>query len=207
MERIISRIGGLIVSPKETMKLLVHEGRGLSEAALVVLAFSLSYWASVVLALRHLVRYVAGPLIELLAPIAGIARGLAVLGVALGVALTMVAWVALSAASHLLIRALGGGGSFEDTMSVLGYSHACLAIPLAPLAISPLTPLVSLAAHLVLGLAAAVWFVYLAGVGLSESHGVGLGRAMAAVAVPALAAAALLLVLPLSMAAISALMG
>ena len=183
-----------MISPKETMKILVHERRGLGEALIIFFLFSILNWTALVLALKHLLNYLIGTLftfMRLFTP------WLLSLVMVLGLIFDVILWVLSSVGIHITLRAVNGGGSFEDTMSILGYSQVSRVPCIVPLALSPFMPITSMILYLVFSIVAIMWFVYLASLGLSEAHGVSFEKALIAVILPPLAVIGLLVIAPL----------
>jgi len=194
LERIISRIGGLIISPKETMKILIHEKRGLAEALAIFLLFSVLNWVALVLALRHLFNYIIGAFIMSLR---FLTLWLSTLFIAMGIIFDLIFWALLSVGIHLTAKAVDGGGSFEDTISVIGYSQVSRALCIIPLILSPFMPITSMILYIGLGVITIAWFIYLASIGLSEVHGISFEKALITVILPPLVILGLLIGIPL----------
>ena len=183
MERIISRIGGLIVSPKATVKLLVHEKRGLTESLFFVLIFGTVRWITLALAIKHLFEYLIG--IAFFIPI--ITTWFTSFTMVIGVIIEIIIWALLSVAIYFLVKLMQGGGEFEDTMAIIGYAYVARFFEILPLASSPLYPITSLLLYVLFKVIGTIWFVYIASVGVSEVHGISFGKALLAVIVPLLA--------------------
>ena len=183
--RILNRIGGLIISPKQTAKILVHEKPGIGEPLAVVVLFSMARWTSLTLALRHLINYVLAypmmPASQWVGELVTIALGWATpYIVVFGLLADLMFWLLLSIGVYLFLRGLEGRavGSFEDGLSMLGYTWVRTGFTVAPLTFTPFLPLTSLSLTLVTGLIGVLWTIYAAGLLLSEAHGVTVGKAV-----------------------------
>ena len=175
-----SRIGGIVLSPRETYSIMIHERRGLLEPLLLVVLFSaalggLSGVALLGSALGMLGMQMLGPPIYSLAVYAFIGLG-AVAGV--------VTWLIWGLLTYVFAKLLDGAGTIGDTLTVLGYSWvvyfpllvlllACLA---SPLAVGVLTAMIALVIF--------IWQVAVAAMGLSEAHGFSVARGVASVLLP-----------------------
>ena len=188
MERIINRIGGLIISPKDTVKILVHERRGLLEPLMIVLLFSIVKWTALSLAFRHLLNYMVG-WIEI-TPFTVITKfifdWLFALGVALGIIYDLVIWILFSLGVYMMTKLVKGSGDFEDTMAVIGYAHVSKVFMIIPLIMAPFAPVMSLFLSLALYFVSLILLVYITAIGVSEIHGLSFEKAIIVTIIPPL---------------------
>ncbi|RLF22977.1 MAG: hypothetical protein DRN15_07540 [Thermoprotei archaeon] len=197
--KFLSRIGGLIIAPKDTMRAIVHERRELIEALAVVLFFSFTQWMAFALALRHLITYLAEWRSILPLAYAWPPRLTSSIVIALGVTVDFLLWILLSVGSYIAARAFEGSGDLEITLLVLGYAYVSKTFAIVPLMFSPLMPLASLVASLVGCLVGLVWFIYVSSLGMSEAHGLSLEKAVFAIVLPPLVVIGVLAILSLVM--------
>jgi len=181
LRRMLSRIGGLIVHPEQTVSILVHERPGLGEALLFILLFSLSRWISVVLASKHLLYYVVGflPIKGILDFAFNIVAPMALFG---GIISDLLLWVVISVGSYVILRAIGKiTGGLEEGLSLIGYSWIGSVFIVVPSILVPFLPIAGMVAMLLGAVIGLIWGAYIASLALSKVYGVSFATALIAI--------------------------
>lgn len=180
--RVVERIGGLLVRPRETVRILAHGAPPLTEALLVLGLFSTCTWLSLGVAVSRIIA-----LIALIVPFGmGEIFSQLVMPLLVGAILLLgaiydgVNWLLWSLTAYLVIRGLGGGGDLEPTLVVVGYSWVRRVLPLTAVITAAFAPLASILVALILLAASWVWATYVVTLGVSEVHGVSRSKALVA---------------------------
>ena len=194
---IISRIGGLVIRPKETLSIIVQERRSTLSALLVValvylvrglmLSAFIAILAKWTLVFAEAFSPVGLPRIVYdLLDIAWISV------VSLDVLKGIAVWIIWGIGIYLISKVLEGGGSLEDTLVVVGYSIITSVLIVAGGMIMLIKPFLGLIAVLVLYIIAKIWQICIITLGVAEVHGLSLGKAFLAVVLPIIAVLALI---------------
>ena len=194
---IISRIGGLVIRPKETLSIIVQERRSTLSALLVValvylvrglmLSAFIAILAKWTLVFAEAFSPVGLPRIVYdLLDIAWISV------VSLDVLKGIAVWIIWGIGIYLISKVLEGGGSLEDTLVVVGYSTITSVLIVAGGMIMLIKPFLGLIAVLVLYIIAKIWQICIITLGVAEVHGLSLGKAFLAVVLPIIAVLALI---------------
>ncbi len=180
--RIIERIGGLLIRPKETMKIIVHGGGALSEALIVLLIFSVSTWLAMGFSISRLLAWIMSFIPFNLGPLVyTIVTPFLIGAVALlGIISDCIDWLARSVTIHIVAKALGGGGDLEPLMVVTGYSWVRRVFPLAALIVTAFAPIVGILLSLALVVVSWIWAIYAVTIGVAELHGLSTEKALLA---------------------------
>ncbi len=175
-----SRVGGIILSPKETYSIVIHEKRGPLEPLLLVVLFSAALGGLAGVVLLGSALSIAG--MQMLGFPVYSFTVYAFIGI--GAVAGAIAWIIWGLLTYVFAKLLGGAGTIGDTLTVLGYSWvvyfpllilllACLA---APLTVGILTAMIALVIF--------IWQIAVAAMGLSEAHGFSVARGVASVLLP-----------------------
>jgi len=163
---IIGVLGALVVSPRTAFRIIEAEKRSVAQSLFLVLLVAASLSCSFTALIESFV--LAIPFIRSLWWPA------AVVVVASGIVAILLDWLIISLLSHIFARLLGGGGSLEGTMRALGFSSAIFFfVPLLMLTIQLLAPspiLIGVPVFFAAIVVGAVWWLIVAGIGLSEAH-------------------------------------
>jgi len=194
---IISRIGGLVIRPKETLSIIVQERRSTLSALLVV---ALVYLVRGLMLSAFIVILAKWTLVfaEAFSPV-GLPRivydllDIAWISVvSLDVLKGIAVWIIWGIGIYLISKVLEGGGSLEDTLVVVGYSTITSVLIVAGGMIMLIKPFLGLIAVLVLYIIAKIWQICIITLGVAEVHGLSLGKAFLAVVLPIIAVLALI---------------
>ena len=196
MERFLSRIGGLIISPKETMTIIAHERRGLAEPFILIIIFSAFYWSSLTLSINHLINYFT-IWTEILKFIYAFIIPWTSIIIGLGIAADIILWLLFSFGVYLMAKLVNGAGNFEDTLSIIGYSIVSRIFMIIPLIFSPIAPVTSIVTSLILSIASIIWTIYLSSLGISEIHGLTFEKALILVILIPLIIIGVLIIIPM----------
>ncbi len=165
-------LGGLVVSPRDTFRVLLAEGRLLGWSLAVFLLVSITKAIAVGLVVGSAAGFI--PLVGMWVPYA----------VAPALVLMDLAWLAVaSLVAHLIVRAVDGAGGLEHTVSALAYSYLPNFLVAAVVGLGG----PSIATLLLLGptlLASFAWSMALAVMGMSTFHAVSGAKALIAVVFP-----------------------
>ncbi len=190
MSEYLARIGGLFVSPKSTMVTIVHEKRSFFEPLFTVVLFSVLSTISFYLAVRN----VASSVLSGTAFFSSVEQVMnTVLGsvfLPLFLVSDLGGWLLDGLLIYIVAKVMDGPGSFEDTLSVVGYTYVVKVFTAAPLILVPLYPIAGLMASVAMSFVGLIWSLYLLIVGVSEVNGFSTGQAFICVIIPILLSSA-----------------
>ena len=180
---LLADLGGLIVSPRQTFKIIFAEKRGLLQPTLILLvmmaALSLVTIANVAIRFMGLASSLIGGLGGALSAFLGL---VSVAGMVIG---SVILWFILGLLTHVFAKIFGGKGDVEKAFTVLGYATVSFFIYVILGFIGLFTNfLVSIGLLMVGLLVSAILWIIVASVGVSEAYGVSLGRGLASVILP-----------------------
>jgi len=180
---ILADLGGLIVSPRQTFKIIFAEKRGLLQPALILLVMmtvlSLVTIANVAIRFMGFVSPFMGGFGGVLSAFLGL---ISVAGMVIGGAIL---WLILGLLTHVFAKVFGGKGDVEKAFIVLGYATVSFFIYVILGFIGLFTNFLISIGLLTVGLLISVilWII-VASVGVSEAYGISLGRGLASVILP-----------------------
>ncbi len=186
MRGYLARVGGLFVNPKPTMVTIVHEKRSFFEPLFTVVLFSVLSTVSSYLAVRNVVSSVlSGTVFSFLA---GGVMDFVIGSLMLPLFLIsdLGGWLLNGLLIYVVAKVMDGPGSFEDTLSVVGYTYVVKVFTAAPLILVPLYPIAGLMTSVAMSFVGLIWSLYLLIVGVSEVNGFSTGQAFICVIIPIL---------------------
>jgi hypothetical protein len=91
-----------------------------------------------------------------------------------------IVWFLWGFISHIIAKAMGGGGELEPVLVVFGYSWFTKVLVILPLLFFPLVPIASIMSAFVVMIIRYIWASYINIQGIREIHGLTLGGAVVA---------------------------
>lgn len=182
---ILADLGGLITSPRQTFKTIFAEKRGLLQPILLLLVMTTVL--SLVTIANIVIRFMGffSPFMRGFSGAIYVFIGLiSVVGMIFG---SIVLWLILGLLTHVFAKILGGKGSIEKALVILGYATVSFFIYVVLGFVGLFTNFLISIGLLTVGLLiSAILWAIVASIGVSEAYGISLGKGFASVILPLL---------------------
>ena len=173
-------LGGLLLHPREYVRIIYHEDRPLLEGVFTVAFFEvlagILILSIVQRTLKMLIDIVAIPVTGsgFIASMASqfILPSLLIMG--------LIIWLLWGIIAHVIAKAMGGGGELEPVLVIFGYSWFTKILVILPLLFFPIVPIASILSSMVFMIIQYIWASYINIHGIREIHGLTLGGAVVA---------------------------
>ncbi len=180
IQRFSSRIGGVLLHPKETFEIFVHERRGFSEPFIVFLCIVIveGLLMGVILlgVIREILSIFPAPLPKFILYFVNVLPVFILAGFVVYKLVYFIVWALIA---HLSAKHLFNGvGEFEPVLSLFMYSVLPEVIFIFGLVVAVFAPIHGLIFSVALRVAALIWTALLVVNAISQVHGLDMGKSL-----------------------------
>ena len=176
-------LGGLLLHPREYIRILSLEGGSLGEA-LFTLAFfnsmsiitSTSIFFTLISPFRQMFTVASIPI--RISNLFNISVGLAIF---IGIITSLIIWLIWGFLTHIFAKILGGEGDVEHLLIAYGYNYFPLFLEIIPSVLALKSVILALEVMLITAIISFIWIVYLNTLATSEIYGISGFRAFCSV--------------------------
>jgi hypothetical protein len=178
--RYLELLGGLLLHPREYVKIIYHEDRPLVEGIFTVALFEVLTGVLILSIVQRVLKMVMD-LVSMPFTSSGFVASMASQFILPSLLIMgFIVWILWGVIAHVIAKAMGGGGELEPVLVVFGYSWYTKIIIILPLLFFPLAPIASVLSSFVFMIIQYIWASYINIHGVKEIHGLTLGGAIVA---------------------------